>query len=255
MGFARFGNRERAVRVLAKVIIFVTKARRQSLPSEVSLQINAERLITLAAQAEFYKDEITATLDSERPARHSHLHSYRLFIDGNGFLRAHTRLTHSPNLTYDAIHPTVIPGRSVVAHLLIFRVHRMNAHLRVGTVLNMLWRRFWIVRGRQLTMSLLRGCTTCRKTNVTPAPAVQGPLPEQRTSLTAPLTTAGLDFAGPLYTRSRDGTSKNYVALFTCASVRAIHLELVPAMTTVQTHLAPTTLHRDVSSLPSHHLG
>jgi transposase len=41
-----------------------------------------------------------------------------------------------------------------------------------------------------------------------------------------------VDFAGPLYARSWNNGEremiKTYVALFTCASSRAVHLELVP---------------------------
>ena len=41
---------------------------------------------------------------------------------------------------------------------------------------------------------------------------------------------------------------KLYVALFVCASTRAAHIEVVPAMTTNQTHLA---LRRFLSSYPA----
>ena len=44
-----------------------------------------------------------------------------------------------------------------------------------------------------------------------------------------------MDFAGPLYCKSQD---KAYIALFTCAVTRAIHLELVTDMTTEKFLLA-----------------
>ena len=41
-----------------------------------------------------------------------------------------------------------------------------------------------------------------------------------------------MDFAGPMYVKdvfSKDGDmNKVYIALFTCAATRAVHLELVP---------------------------
>ena len=44
-----------------------------------------------------------------------------------------------------------------------------------------------------------------------------------------------MDFAGPMYVRDifakRGGMNKVYIALFTCATSRAVHLELVPSMT------------------------
>jgi hypothetical protein len=40
----------------------------------------------------------------------------------------------------------------------------------------------------------------------------------------------GLDFAGPLFVKDKQDSSKVYILLLTCASSRAIHLELVPDM-------------------------
>jgi hypothetical protein len=41
-----------------------------------------------------------------------------------------------------------------------------------------------------------------------------------------PFTNTGLDFAGPLLVRDGEKTEKSYICLYTCASTRAIHLEL-----------------------------
>ena len=55
------------------------------------------------------------------------------------------------------------------------------------------------------------------------------PLPRMRVMQTRPFQHTGLDFAGPLMVK--DGNqSKAYVTLFTCATTRAVHLELAPDM-------------------------
>ena len=41
-------------------------------------------------------------------------------------------------------------------------------------------------------------------------------------------THVGVDFANPLFTKTTRGTAKTYIGLFTCATFRAIHLELLP---------------------------
>ena len=61
-------------------------------------------------------------------------------------------------------------------------------------------------------------------------------LPEIRVTEDPPFTHTGSDFAGPLYVVDRAKTKgvgaeesapeKHYVLLFTCASTRAVHLEL-----------------------------
>ena len=45
-----------------------------------------------------------------------------------------------------------------------------------------------------------------------------------------PFSTTGIDFAGPLYVKENGQIVKMYVCLFTCACIRAIHLELVVDM-------------------------
>ena len=52
---------------------------------------------------------------------------------------------------------------------------------------------------------------------------------DERVSDDTPFTHTGIDFAGPLYTSEKGANeedSKTYLCLFTCASTRAVHLEL-----------------------------
>ena len=56
-------------------------------------------------------------------------------------------------------------------------------------------------------------------------------LPTFRVQEQAPFTFTGVDYAGPLYTRS-NGANKVWICLFTCCVTRAIHLELVTDMST-----------------------
>lgn len=57
-------------------------------------------------------------------------------------------------------------------------------------------------------------------------------LPRFRTKFTEPFSVTGVDFAGPLlYKCGNKETGKAYVALFTCASTRAVHLKLCKDLT------------------------
>ena len=59
-----------------------------------------------------------------------------------------------------------------------------------------------------------------------------------------PFTNTGIDYFGPLTvkqgrrTRSTDGTSKRYGAIYTCLSTRAVHIELVGNLLTANFILA-----------------
>ena len=76
-------------------------------------------------------------------------------------------------------------------------------------------------------------------------------LPKARLAINQPpFTNTGIDYFGPLTvkqgrrTRSTDGTSKRYGAIFTCLSTRAVHIELVGNLSTDNFMLA---LHRFLS--------
>ena len=84
---------------------------------------------------------------------------------------------------------------------------------------------------------MISPCATCKKLegrsyNAPPQP----PLPDFRVSDEFAFTLVGVDFAGPVYLREVFSKSKKvfkaYIALFTCASSRTVHLELVPDLTT-----------------------
>ena len=91
--------------------------------------------------------------------------------------------------------------------------------------------KYWVPRGRQFVRSLIRKRVTCRKTDRSPyRPVSFPPLPTSRVSDGRAFSTTGVDYAGPLYVKSSTGDqrpTKVYIALFTCAVVRAVHLEVV----------------------------
>ena len=58
------------------------------------------------------------------------------------------------------------------------------------------------------------------------------PLPRDRITRSNPFEVCGVDFTGPLYISNGNSVEKSYIVLYTCATVRAIHLELVQNQTT-----------------------
>ena len=58
------------------------------------------------------------------------------------------------------------------------------------------------------------------------------PLPEYHTEASRPFQHTGVDFAGPLrYKITKKEEGKAYVLLFTCATWRAVHLEITRSQT------------------------
>ncbi|XP_074657130.1 uncharacterized protein LOC141910298 [Tubulanus polymorphus] len=60
------------------------------------------------------------------------------------------------------------------------------------------------------------------------------PLPNERVCRSLPFTYTGLDYFGPPYIREANEVMKVWVCLFTCLTVREIHLEMVRDMSTSQ---------------------
>ena len=58
------------------------------------------------------------------------------------------------------------------------------------------------------------------------------PLPTLRVKEVPPFVHTGVDFAGPLFVKTSNSSDKVWVCLFTCCIVRAVHLEVVPDLTT-----------------------
>jgi hypothetical protein len=61
---------------------------------------------------------------------------------------------------------------------------------------------------------------------------IEAPLPADRVIPQKPFGVTGIDFAGPLYIKVGSTMRKGYIVLFTCATTRAIHLELCTDMST-----------------------
>ena len=88
---------------------------------------------------------------------------------------------------------------------------------------------YWILKGRQAVKQVIQHCVTCKTMDGLAYPAVNPPdLPNTLVSDDPPFSNTGIDFAGPLYVNQAMQSIKTYVCLFTCASTRAVHLELVP---------------------------
>ena len=86
---------------------------------------------------------------------------------------------------------------------------------------------------REATKRIIKHCIICRKLDGVPFKPQTPDLPDMGVVDAPPLTFTCLDFAGPLYiTSSKEGqanevSQKPYICLYTCASTRAIHLELL----------------------------
>ncbi|GFR04035.1 integrase catalytic domain-containing protein [Trichonephila clavata] len=67
---------------------------------------------------------------------------------------------------------------------------------------------------------------------------IEASLPSERVVPSAPFTIIGIDFAGSVHIRCLKPRDTTYIALFTCATTRVLHIELVSDLTTYKFLLA-----------------
>ena len=153
---------------------------------------------------------------------------FGLYEDSSGILRCKGRIANA-DVPHETKFPALLPKNHYLSTLLVRDAHERVHHNRVEATLAQLRTRFWIVKGRQFVKRTLASCTVCRRYEgksyrVPP----QSDLPEFRLSQKPAFTYVGVDYAGPLYIKvsGQSALQKVYVLLFTCCSVRAVHLEL-----------------------------
>ena len=79
----------------------------------------------------------------------------------------------------------------------------------------------------------VRACNLCRILRAKPyAYPEHPPLPEERLTARRPFAVSGVDYSGPHNVKQGRATMKIWIALFTCMVSRAIHLEIVPDLST-----------------------
>ena len=122
-----------------------------------------------------------------------------------------------------------------ITRLIIEQCHRTVMHNGLRETLTQLRTRFWISKGRQRVKKVIAKCNVCKKIEgksygvpLTP------PLPPFRLSDEFAFTKIGQDYAGPLFVKDiyskASNMNKAYIALYTCANSRALHLDLVPEL-------------------------
>ena len=159
--------------------------------------------------------------------------SLKLFVNTLGLLRLKGRFENAA-FDYDEKHPLILRSleNNFFTKLVILDSHERVFHHDIETTLSDIRSKFWIVKGRKAVKNVLRKCVTCRWYQGKPLLPPETPdLPDYRVNTLSAFQCTGLDYAGPLFIKNNTETTlKVYILLFTCASSRAVHLELTPDM-------------------------
>ncbi|XP_071964141.1 uncharacterized protein [Antedon mediterranea] len=197
----------------------------------------AEIVIIKDLQRQFYDSEINCLRAGKPVHRNSSVIALSPMLNAEGLLSVGGRL-HKSKLPFIEKHPTLIPGNSHVAKLLVHhyhtKIHHQGRHLTEGMIRQA---GYWITSCKKLVSSVIYRCVLCRKLRRTLAVQRMGDMPEDRMSCDPAFTHVGVDCFGPwdiVARRTRGGIAKNkrWAVMFSCLSTRAIHIEVIEEMST-----------------------
>ena len=113
----------------------------------------------------------------------------------------------------------------------IRNAHERHLHSGANATITYIRQKFWIPAIRQAVNSVVRSCVSCRVNGKPYRAPDPPPLPKVKVEESQPFSVTGIDFTGALLIRQSSGNEgKAYICLFTCATTRAVHLEVVTSM-------------------------
>ncbi|XP_055543111.1 uncharacterized protein LOC129728685 [Wyeomyia smithii] len=242
--FNRFSKWNRLLRTTAYVLRAVRRFRgeKPSNPYILSQKelADAETAIWTQIQAETYPDEyailqrnLASPLNHVPIPKSGPLYGLSAFLDERGVIRMNSRISTAPSLTKDIKYPIVLPRKRHGVYLLAESYHRKFLHANGETIGNEMRQRFWIPGLRVLIRQLSKQCMTCRVRKAEPLPPMMSAHQTFRvTGMVRPFTHTGVDYLGPILVKQGRSLAKRWVALFTCLTIRAVHLEVVHSLST-----------------------
>ncbi|CAH2101038.1 unnamed protein product [Euphydryas editha] len=214
------------------------KEENKYLPIEAALLRQAESLIVKSIQQDSFSDEVYALRSGKSLSNNSRLRLLSTtFVDG--IIRVKSRVNAAAGVTESQKSPAVIDGDHRATRLYIEYTHRSLQHAGVETVVNECRQHYWVLRLRPVTRVIVRSCLPCRIRRAAPPSPPTGDLPPTRLAHhQRPFTYTGIDYFGPFTVTIGRRHEKRYVALFTCLTTRAVHLEVAASLSTDSAILA-----------------
>ena len=190
----------------------------------------AERLLVSHAQESVFTEELLALRSDRIVPVSSCLRQLDPILLGN-LIAVGGRLKHA-KIHSTAKHPLILPRGHRLTFLILLATHQ-RAHLGTEWALSTLRAKYWIPGARNMLRHIRRKCVTCQRLYDSPSPQKMADLPPARVESSAVAFQAtGLDLFGPFSVLVKRSTVKRWGCVFTCMSMRAIHLEVLSSLET-----------------------
>lgn len=193
----------------------------------------AEVLIFRSVQQEIFEEEYQQLLHQNAVSKKSEIYRLTPALDDDGLIRLNGRIDNATTVPLFTRRPIILPRQHHLTTLVIDHYHHFYRHQNEELIMCEVRRKFWINGLRALVRSAKKRCQHCKNEAAKPETPQMGQLPADRlTPYVTPFTFSGLDYFGPVYVSVGRRREKRWVALFTCLTIRAIHLEIVESLST-----------------------
>ena len=153
-----------------------------------------------------------------------------IFVDG--LLRVGGRLASAP-IPLESKNQIILPKKDHVTNLVAKYYHIISGHSGREYVLSLVREKFWIINASSVIRRVLSKCLSCRRRQGAFCEQKMADLPADRiTPDKPPFTSVGIDCFGPLQVRRGRSLVKRYGVIFTCMTIRAVHLEVAHSLDT-----------------------
>ncbi|KAJ2939053.1 hypothetical protein O0L34_g10242 [Tuta absoluta] len=224
------------VRATARILLFIRKCQRKTCELDMFLMKEAEDLLVKKCQTDSFGTELLCLKQGKQVASNSRLKQLSPYLDQSGVMRVAGRVDQVVGVDHNVKRPVILDGQHRIARLLVEYHHRQACHGATELVVNNLRQRYWILKLRPTVRAVAAQCLFCRYRRAAPQPQRMGDLPDARLQhYRRPFSYCGCDFFGPMEVTVNRKRQKRYGMLFTCLTIRAVHIEITDDLSTDST--------------------
>ncbi|XP_064641944.1 uncharacterized protein LOC135496513 [Lineus longissimus] len=177
----------------------------------------AEVAVVTYVQGEVFASEMKQMGKIGPKMSRSQFHNLHPYKDKAGSVRVGGRLTESHHLT----------------EIIVRSYHEAYQHAPPQTLLRLLRKRYWVINGSSVVHELEKKCITCQRAIGLPRDQIRGVLPKGRITSDNLWTQTGCDIMGPVLIKILRSQVKRYILGLVSFTVKAVHFEIMPDLTTL----------------------
>ncbi|KAJ8706805.1 hypothetical protein PYW07_012883 [Mythimna separata] len=207
--------------------------KRQYLPLDEEHLKKAKNFLLKMSQNDSFASDVN-NLKKEKPLESaSRLKKIDVYIGDDGIIKLRSRTMKFHDNNGRKMNPIILDGKQKITRLIIQHYHKKFLHGNTATVMNEIRQKYWILGLRTTLKAVAHNCQWCKTKKSLPEIPPTGDLPSERLQHHQfPFSCAAVDYFGPMQVTIGRRIEKRWGALFTCLTTRAVHLELVPSLST-----------------------